>query len=307
MYLYHFGIRELPFTLTPNTSYFFGLPSHNEAMQVLLTALKTGEGFIKVTGEVGTGKTLICRKLLNELPDYFVAAYVPNPMLSPTELRRAVANELGVELGSDCDQQAFTQKIQQRLIAIHQQQKSAVLIIDEAQALPIESIEALRLMTNLETESRKLLQVVLFGQPELDEKLALPELRQLRQRITFSYSLALMDPDQVYQYVRHRVNVAGYHGTDLFNRQCCELLYRASAGTPRMVNVLAHKALMLAYGEGKSAVEPEHIAAASADTEAAQTVSSKWWFSPQSKWLLLATTVVVIAMIAGIWNMRATL
>ena len=121
MYLYHFGIRELPFTLTPNTSYFFGLPSHNEAMQVLLTALKTGEGFIKVTGEVGTGKTLICRKLLNELPDPFVAAYVPNPMLSPTELRRAVANELGVELGSDCDQQAFTQKIQQRLIAIHQQ------------------------------------------------------------------------------------------------------------------------------------------------------------------------------------------
>ncbi|GGF82859.1 ExeA family protein [Alteromonas lipolytica] len=307
MYLYHFGIRELPFTLTPNTSYFFGLPSHNEAMQVLLTALKTGEGFIKVTGEVGTGKTLICRKLLNEIPDFFVTAYVPNPMLAPTELRRAVANELGVELSTDCDQQEFTQKIQQRLIDIHQQQKSAVLIIDEAQALPTESIEALRLMTNLETESRKLLQVVLFGQPELDEKLALPELRQLRQRITFSYSLALMDTDQVYQYVRHRTNVAGYRGGDLFNRQCCELLYRASGGTPRVVNVLAHKALMLAYGEGKNVVEPEHVAAASADTEAARTVSTQWWQNPRGQWAIIAAAVLTLAVIVSVWNMGAAL
>jgi MSHA biogenesis protein MshM len=169
MYLYHFGIRELPFTLTPNTSYFFGLPSHKEAIQVLLTALKSGEGFIKVTGEVGAGKTLICRKLLNEIPDHFVAAYIPNPYLTPSELRRSVASELQVELSSQADQQEFTQRIQQRLIDINQRNRGVVLIIDEAQALPIESIEALRLMTNLETESRKLLQVVLFGQPELDD------------------------------------------------------------------------------------------------------------------------------------------
>ena len=167
MYLYHYGIKELPFTLTPNTSYFFGLPSHKEAIQVLLTALKTGEGFIKVTGEVGTGKTLICRKLLNELPKQFVAAYIPNPYLTPTELRRAVASELNVVLTDHADQQEFTQRIQQRLIHIHQENQAVVLIIDEAQALPVESIEALRLITNLETESRKLLQVVLFGQPEL--------------------------------------------------------------------------------------------------------------------------------------------
>ncbi|MFS1702104.1 DUF2075 domain-containing protein [Aestuariibacter sp. GS-14] len=300
MYLYHFGIRELPFTLTPNTSYFFGLPTHNEAMQVLLTALKTGEGFIKVTGEVGTGKTLICRKLLNELPEHFVTAYIPNPLLSPTELRRAVANELGVELSADSDQQEFTQRIQQRLIAIHQSQQSAVLIIDEAQALPVESIEALRLMTNLETESRKLLQVVLFGQPELDEKLALPELRQLRQRITFSYSLSLMDADQVYQYVRHRVSVAGYRGGDLFNRRCCELLFKASGGTPRIVNVLCHKALMLAFGEGKTSVEPEHIALASADTEAARTVSHQWWQTAMMKWATVAVSIVFIGVVVGI-------
>jgi MSHA biogenesis protein MshM len=269
MYLYHYGIKELPFTLTPNTSYFFGLPSHKEAIQVLLTALSTGEGFIKVTGEVGTGKTLICRKLLNELPDHFVAAYIPNPYLTPVELRRAVASELNVALTDHTDQQEFTQRIQQKLIRIHQENKGVVLIIDEAQALPVESIEALRLITNLETETRKLLQVVLFGQPELNDKLALPELRQLKQRVTFSYNLQLMDPDQVYQYVQHRMTVAGYRGTDLFDRKCCSLLFKASKGTPRIVNVLCHKALMLAYGEGLQNITQLHVKLSVKDTEAA--------------------------------------
>jgi MSHA biogenesis protein MshM len=269
MYLYHYGIKELPFTLTPNTSYFFGLPSHKEAIQVLLTTLKTGEGFIKVTGEVGTGKTLICRKLLNELPDHFVAAYIPNPYLTPTELRRAVASELDVLLTDHTDQQEFTQRIQQRLIRIHQQNKGVVLIIDEAQALPVESIEALRLITNLETESRKLLQVVLFGQPELNDKLSLPELRQLKQRVTFSYTLKLMDSDQVYQYVKHRMNVAGYRGGNLFDRKCCALIFKASEGTPRIVNVLCHKALMLAYGEGMQRITQLHVKLSIKDTEAA--------------------------------------
>ena len=287
MYLYHFGIKELPFTLTPNTNYFFGLPSHKEAIQVLLTAIKTGEGFIKVTGEVGTGKTLICRKLLNELPAHFMAAYIPNPYLTPTELRRAVASELNVVLTDHTDQQEFTQRIQQRLIHIHQENKGVVLIIDEAQALPIESIEALRLITNLETESRKLLQVVLFGQPELNDKLSLPELRQLKQRITFSYNLQLMDGDQVYQYVKHRMKVAGYSGSDLFDRQCCSLLFKASKGTPRIVNVLCHKALMLAYGEGLQKISPSQVKLAIKDTEAAT----------QTKNILLVSCISVLVVI----------
>jgi MSHA biogenesis protein MshM len=287
MYLYHFGIKELPFTLTPNTNYFFGLPSHKEAIQVLLTAVKTGEGFIKVTGEVGTGKTLICRKLLNELPAHFIAAYIPNPYLTPTELRRAVASELNVVLTDHTDQQEFTQRIQQRLIRIHQENKGVVLIIDEAQALPIESIEALRLITNLETESRKLLQVVLFGQPELNDKLSLPELRQLKQRITFSYNLQLMDGDQVYQYVKHRMKVAGYPGSDLFDRQCCSLLFKASKGTPRIVNVLCHKALMLAYGEGLQKISPSQVKLAIKDTEAAT----------QTKNILLMSCISVLVVI----------
>jgi MSHA biogenesis protein MshM len=274
MYLYHYGIKELPFTLTPNTRYFFGLPSHNEAIQVLLTALKSGEGFIKVTGEVGTGKTLICRKLLNELPRGFVTAYIPNPYLTPSELRRAVASELDVALTDNTDQQEFTQRIQECLINIHKKGECAVLIIDEAQALPVESMEALRLITNLETESHKLLQVVLFGQPELNEKLSLPELRQLKQRVTFSYTLRLMDADQVYQYVKHRMNVAGYRGGDLFDRKCCALLFKASKGTPRIVNVLCHKTLMLAYGENVQKVTRLHMKLSIKDTEAAVQTSS---------------------------------
>ena len=293
MYLYHYGIRELPFTLTPNTSYFFGLPSHKEALQVLLTAIKGGEGFIKVTGEVGTGKTLICRKLLNELPDNFVAAYIPNPYLTPAELRRSVASELKVELSAQADQQEFTQRIQQRLIDIHRQNQGVVLIIDEAQALPVESIEALRLMTNLETESRKLLQVVLFGQPELNDKLALPELRQLKQRVTFSYSLQLMDSDQVYQYVRHRLHVAGYKGVEIFSAKCSKLLFNASKGTPRIVNVLCHKALMLAYGEGVQQVTANHIKLAIEDTEAAQSIKSMWL--PASVVLLVIVILFLLA------------
>jgi MSHA biogenesis protein MshM len=269
MYLSHYGIKEFPFTLTPNTRYFFGLPSHKEAIQVLLTALSIGEGFIKVTGEVGTGKTLICRKLLNELPNNFVAAYIPNPYLTPAELRRAVASELNVVLTDNTDQQEFSQRIQERLISINQEKKGVVLIIDEAQALPVESIEALRLITNLETETRKLLQVVLFGQPELNHKLSLPELRQLKQRVTFSYTLQLMDSDQVYQYVKHRMNIAGYRGGDLFDRKCCSLIFKASKGIPRIVNVLCHKALMLAYGEGLQKIIQSHVKLSIKDTESA--------------------------------------
>lgn len=276
MYLYHYGIRELPFTLTPNTNFYYALPAHKEALQVLIHTLKAGEGFIKVTGEVGTGKTLICRKILNELPDHFVTAYIPNPYLSPDELRRAVAAELGVELSEHSDQQEFTHRIQEKLISVHKAGQSVVLIIDEAQALPLDSLEVLRLFTNLETESRKLLQVVLFGQPELDEKLSRSEIRQLRQRITFSYTLRALDEDQLYYYVKHRLKVAGLSGGyDIFNRRVCRLFHTATSGTPRLVNVLCHKAMMLAYGEGKHKVSKQHALLAISDTDSCLKIKRK--------------------------------
>lgn len=299
MYLDHFGIKEFPFTLTPNTQFFFGLPSHNEALTVLNTALLAGEGFIKVTGEVGTGKTLVCRKLLNSMPQNFVAAYIPNPYLSPVELRHAVACELQVELPSSSDQQKFTQAIHHKLVEIRKTGKSVVLIIDEAQALPDESIEALRLMTNFETESSKLIQVVLFGQPELNEKIAQPKLRQLRQRITFSYELSPLDADQIYQYANHRMAVAGYNKkAPIFPKSACKSLLKASKGTPRVVNTICHKALMLAYGEGDPTVSNSQVKLAASDTEAAYSLNRSVWLTrvlPAAACVLLSLSLVLEA------------
>ena len=267
MYLYHFGLTELPFTLTPNTSFFLALEPHNEALAVLMTALKTGEGFIKVIGEVGTGKTLLCRKLLNEIPEHFVTAYIPNPYLNPDELRRAVAIELGVKQAQRMSVQLLTQRIQNRLLELHAKGHSVVLILDEAQALPEQSLEALRLFTNLETETRKLLQVVLFAQPELDQRLSQTEFRQLRQRITFSYQLRSMKAEEVQQYIQHRLQVAGYKGAVLFSASLCKKITKASQGIPRLVNILCHKMLMLSYGQGNYQMTRKQLTAAIKDTE----------------------------------------
>lgn len=279
MYLYHFGLRELPFTLTPNTNFFLGLEPHNEALAVLITALKTGEGFIKVIGEVGTGKTLLCRKLLNDIPEHFITAYIPNPYLKPDELRRAVAIELGVKQAQRMSVQLLTQRIQQKLIDLHKEGRSVVLILDEAQALPEESLEALRLFTNLETETRKLLQVVLFAQPELDERLSQKDFRQLRQRITFAYKLRAMTNIEVQHYIAHRLQVAGYKGAALFNANLCKKIYKATQGIPRLVNILCHKMLMLTYGEGHFQVNISHLKAAVSDTEDTKlAVIDMQWF-----------------------------
>lgn len=270
MYLQHFGLVETPFSLTPNTEFFFGLAPHVEALQVLQTALQTGEGFIKVTGEVGTGKTLICRKLMNDLPSRFHCAYLPNPYLSPQELRWAVALELGLKYSADIDQMQLTGLIQQQLLALSAHGHSIVLVLDEAQALPDESLEALRLFTNLETESRKLLQVVLFAQPELDERLNQHHFRQLRQRITFSYCLRPLTLDEAGAYVQHRLNIAGSAGDPLFAHKNIKLLASASKGVPRLINILAHKALLLSFGEGAERVEYRHVKGAIIDTQDAK-------------------------------------
>lgn len=301
MYLYHFGMRELPFTITPNTSFYCGLQAHEEALEVLLTALKTGEGFIKVTGEVGTGKTLLCRKLLNELPNHFVTAYVPNSLLGPQALRRAIASELGVEAESNVsaesqDDYALVDAIHRRLIAIQASGRSVVVIIDEAQALPNESMEALRLFSNLETEQRKLVQLVLFGQPELDERLSQPELRQLRQRIGFSYGLRTMNLHEAGQYIHHRLQVSGYQGNELFPHAALKRLHKASRGVPRLLNILCHKCLILTYGKGHERVSQWAVRRAIADTQDAQT-AAHWW----RWWLPSAVACVAVLASALMW------
>ncbi len=295
LYLQHFGLVQAPFSLTPNTEFFFGLAPHVEALQVLQTALQTGEGFIKVTGEVGTGKSLICRKLLNDIPQRFHCAYLPNPYLMPDELRRALATELGLNYATDIDQQQLTVLIQQQLIDLSARGHSIVLVLDEAQALPDESLEALRLFTNLETETRKLLQVVLFAQPELDERLQQKQFRQLRQRITFSYSLRPLSREETTAYLAYRLQIAGAKNKSLFSVSDSQRIAKAARGIPRLINVLAHKALLVAFGKGAQRVHRRHIDAAIADTEDATAVNGK------SSWLIVLMLCVVMAAVVWHW------
>ncbi|QBF83324.1 AAA family ATPase [Shewanella maritima] len=298
MYLQHFGLSQFPFTLTPNTEFFFGLAPHVEALQVLQTAIETGEGFIKVTGEVGTGKTLVCRKLLSDLPTQYYCAYLPNPYLTPVELRWAVANELKVDAPGDTNQQQLTLLIQKRLMELHQKGYHVILVLDEAQSLPDDSIEALRLFTNLETESSKLLQVVLFGQQELDERLSTAKFRQLRQRITFSYHLRPLSWDEVQAYMLHRLKVAGYQGNNLFTEADIKFLAKAARGIPRLVNILAHKSLLLCFGEGAKQVSIKHCRGAVIDTEDVELQSV---VSNRYKWgWLLALLVAIAAVVSGL-------
>lgn len=293
MYQNHYGLRELPFTLTPNTSFYCDLEGHRSALEVLLTALETGEGFIKVVGEVGTGKTLLCRKLLNELPDQFVSAYIPNPHLTPDELRSQIARELQIDTVELDNQQLLTQAIQQRLMDINKAGKTVVIVLDEAQALPSDSLEALRLISNLETESRKLLHIVLFGQPELNERLAQREHRQLRQRIAFTYSLKAMTVHELAHYISHRLYVAGYKGPPIFSGRVVQQLHEASRGIPRLANVLCHKVLLLCYGEGIYAVTPKQVRTAVADTEDVELGRSRWGW-------VAAACIIVIAAVVGL-------
>ncbi|MCL1094164.1 ExeA family protein [Shewanella kaireitica] len=296
MYLQHFRLTETPFSLTPNTEFFFGLAPHVEALQVLQTALQTGEGFIKVTGEVGTGKTLICRKLINELPERFHCAYLPNPYLTPDELRWAVAMELGLKHSAQIGQQQLTGLIQQQLMALSAHGHSIILVLDEAQALPDDSLEALRLFTNLETESRKLLQVVLFAQPELDERLAQNKFRQLRQRITFSYSLRSLTLEESSAYIQHRLQVAGSEGETLFTPLDSKRLAKAARGIPRLINILCHKALLVCFGEGAIKISKQHVDAAIADTEDA-TVSKVSLFN----WMLAIGAIICMISAVIYW------
>jgi len=289
MYKAHFGLRELPFGITPDTSFFFACAKSQEALNTLLIATKNGEGFIKITGEVGVGKTLLCRKFMGTLDKSFVTAYIPNPFLEPRTLMLALADEFEIPQNKDVDQHQLLKAINHRLLVLAREGKRAVLCLDEAQAMPIETLEALRLLTNLETEKRKLLQIVMFGQPELDRKLQQETIRQLNQRITFHYHLGHLTKDDMEFYLSHRLSVAGYSGSRLFNRGAERVLYQASNGVPRLVNILAHKALMLAFGQGKQQVNASHIRAAATDTGTAHKRRWHWaWFGAVA--LLAAST-----------------
>jgi len=316
MYLQHFGLREPPFSLTPDTSFFFAGSSYQEALNTLLVAARNGEGFVKIVGEVGNGKTLLCRKFLATLnqgrqaatlngaleqappasdgpPPRFITAYILNPYLEPRSLMLALAEEFRVSLDKDTDQHQLLKGLTRALLECARNGQRALVCLDEAQAMPLESLEVLRLLTNLETEKRKLLQVVLFGQPELNERLKHRSIRQLRQRISFQHELRGLRKDEMERYLRHRLAVAKFPGETLFAKGAVGKLYRITGGTPRLVNIVAHKALMVAFGEGRQQVSSKHIRDAAADTPEAR----RDWLP----WALVLTGAAVIASLGIAW------
>jgi MSHA biogenesis protein MshM len=239
----------------------------------------------------------LCRKVLNQLesdPEHYVTAYLPNPYLTPNALILAVAGELGLDIPRNAGAHRAMEALTRKLIELSAEGKRVILCIDEAQAMPDQTLEAVRLITNLETEKRKLLHVVLFGQPELDEHLAKPAVRQLRQRITFSYTLEPIDRDGLDAYINHRLIIAGNNGQVHFQPKALNLLYRGSGGIPRLINILAHKTLLLGYGKGTHTIEPEHVKLAIQDTEGAH--HGGFWQNRHSLgWLIGGTVLFALA------------
>jgi len=257
----------MPFSLTPNTHYFLPLKGCLHALNVLLIGLHTGEGFIKITGEVGTGKTLLCKKLIKKIGRNSIIIHIPNPSLSPLALYHALADELKIAKTNDIKKYQLLKIIHKTLTQINQKGGRVVLLIDEAQAMPDETLEAVRLITNFETETDKLIQVVLLGQDELDMTLNKKSLRQIKQRITLSYRLGVLNRKEIKHYVHHRIAIAGGKNKNLFNEASLSLLYKASQGIPRVINILCHKALISAFGRGDECVRRCDVRGAIMDTE----------------------------------------
>ena len=282
MYLRHFLLREEPFSITPDSAFFYPHESIQAALNMLLVALRSGEGFLKIVGEVGCGKTVLCRQLLKILQAECVTAYIPNPDMGPDDLLMALVSELGIEVETPVSRHKVLSTLRDCLLKHAEAGRRVVVCIDEAQAIPLRTMESLRLLSNLETEKQKLLQLVLLGQPELDENLSRPEIRQLLQRIIYSEHLGPMLAHRVPAYLQYRMAVAALgEATDtrVFEASAAKLIARLSGGVPRLVNILAHKCLMLAYGEDEHRVTVHHVRVAAADTPGLRPPLS-WW----SRW-----------------------
>lgn len=266
MYLEFFGLRELPFTLTPNIDFCIELDDHHHAYTQIKTALAGGSALVAVTGEVGTGKSLICRCLMNSLNSSWLTAYIPNPFLTPDGLLLVLAGQLDIAITADRGRQALLDEITVALANLKRDGRNAVLLLDEAQAMPDDSIDILRLLANLEADSAKLLQIVMLGQPELNDLLNRDALRQLKQRITLAVELRSLSRTELAVYIHQRLAKAGFPGSTLFSNKAMDDVFKASGGNPRLINILCHKAMLVAYGRGDTGVNHLHVARAVDDT-----------------------------------------
>src|SRR5215831_8393317 len=249
MYNEFYGFREAPFNITPDPRFLFFSDKHREAFNHVLFGIRERKGFIQITGEVGAGKTTVCRAILSELGTTYKTALVLNPMVTATQLMRTVLAELGLE-PRKLDRTAYLEILNRYLLEQAAEGHDVVLLIDEAQDLDPELLEQVRLLSNLETDQRKLLQIVLIGQPELRDKLNQKGLRQLRQRITVRYHLAPLDRFETERYIAHRLRVAGADGRPSFSRWAMRKVHGYSHGVPRLINAVCDKALLYGYVNG---------------------------------------------------------
>ena len=295
MYEQYYGLKEKPFSLTPDTDFFYRSVTHQEALNVLLVAIKSGDGFIKVTGEVGTGKTLLCRKLLDALDEQYNTVYIPNPYMSSNALLDAVLAEMDISGNLKNDNHLFC--INQYLIEAADNGKMTVIILDEAQSLSNESLEVIRLLSNLETRKKKLVQIILFGQPELDERLSETSVRQLRQRIMHAYKLQPLNESSVKSYIHHRMIAAGYRGPEIFDDKAKVLLFKISQGVPRVINILGNKAMMQSYASGDFYIGQKQIITAAIDSQLKKNIT---WFSQKKLFhAVMLSLLLVLAMLGN--------
>lgn len=266
MYLNHFGLNEPPFKITPLTEFFYEGANRGATLEALVYAITQGEGIVKVIGEVGSGKTMLCRVLIERLPPNIELIYLSNPSLSRDEILYAIADDLNLDLGNN-RVTVIIRALQDALVEKYAQGKQVVVLVDEAHAMPLETLEEIRLLSNLESSRNKLLQIVLFGQPELNENLDISQMRQLKERITHSFTLIPLVRTDVREYLDFRMRAAGYRGPEIFNPAALKLISNASEGLTRRINILADKALLAAFAENTHSIEARHVKAAIRDSE----------------------------------------
>ena len=275
MYYAHFGLKEPPFKITPNTEVFYTGGNRGAVLDALIYAINSGEGIVKVVGEVGSGKTMLCRMLQTMLPDKVESIFLANPSVAPEDVLHAIAFELQLKLPKNADRLKVMQVLQGHLLARHAAGKQVVIFVEEAQGMPLATLEEIRLLSNLETKHDKLLQMVLFGQPELDENLNQTNIRQLRERITHSFNLAPLQTKEIGEYLIFRLRAAGYFGPHLFSKNAISKIAASAKGLVRRVNILADKSLLAAFADNEYQVTPKHVQAAIGDSEFGIEASKK--------------------------------